>query len=439
MATFKLIVNNILKVYNNIFLLNYKEDGIDGFFKIVFPMLFHKEETIRNKFLFFKEGQENFLIKNNKEKEFIEYFCKIQKVYHILNRFIYNYKYKKARIVVNTDMCMNELHETDKKVICVFHNQSKYLFHINDLIQIINTSLTNSSSFFADPKSIKNPYDNLPFNKSTLYNIYFYIKFNTDYTPDFLNKFFDVDFNLSVFRQKNVYILRQYSIHNYVYKSASNILLENIRKMITYFNQYCKQNCLKNNIEIDNDFPNDKLIKVMQPYLLLYIMSQFSYLEHEQKNAKYYLNKSLLKFNNFNPKFGRKRYKIITKFVNFKRKSVGKIIEFDDKHIQFNNIEKQNDDFLSDHLICEEHRFNERHITRTFLYLGLIYDLNEIDEQTDDDTEYDDGDEQDEEIGEEVEEDEEEEEEEDEEEDEELEEEDEELEDEEAYDTQSIS
>jgi hypothetical protein len=378
----------MLKIHNNVFLLNYKDDGIDGFFKIVFPILFHKEQTIRNKFLFFKEAQENFLIKDKKEKEFIEYFCKIQKVYHILNRFIYKYKYKKAQTVVKTDMCMNELNETDKNVISVFHKQSKYLFHINDLIQIIDTSLTNSSSFFANPKSIKNPYDNLPFNKSTLYNIYFYIKFNTDYRPDFFCKFFDVDFNLSIFRQKNVYLLREYSIHNYVFKSASNILIENIRKMITYFNQHCKQNGFKNKIVIDDDFPNEKLIKIMQPYLLLHVMSQYAYLEHEQKSAKYYLNKCLLKFNNFNPKFGRKRYKIITKFVNFKRKTVGKIIEFDDKHVQFNNIEKQNDDFLSDHLVCKENNFNERHITRTFLYLGLIYDLNEESD------EYEEGDEQ---------------------------------------------
>jgi len=383
MATFKLIVDNMLKIYNNVFLLNYKEDGIDGILKIVFPMLFQKEQTIRNKFLFFKEAQENFLIKD-KEKEFIEYFCKIQKIYHILNRFIFKYKYKKAQTVVNTDMCMNELNETDKNVISIFHKQSKYLFHINDLIQIINTALTNSSSFFADPKCIKNPYDNLPFNKSTLYNIYFYIKFNTDYKPDFFCKFFDVDFNLSIFRQKNVYLLREYSIHNYVFKSSSNILIENIIKIITYFNRYCKQNGFKNKIVIDDDFPNDKLIKIMQPYLLLHVISQFAYLEHEQKTAKYYLNKSLLKFNKFNPKFGRKRYKIITKFVNFKRKSVGKIIEFDDKHIQFNNIEKQNNDFLSDHLVCQENNYNERQITRTFLYLGLIYDLNEqSDEQSD--------------------------------------------------------
>ena len=74
---------------------------------------------------------------------------------------------------MTTDMCLNELKENDKNVLCILDNGSKYLYHIKDLINIIHTSLTNSSSFFCQPKSIKNAYNNLPFKKSILYNIYF--------------------------------------------------------------------------------------------------------------------------------------------------------------------------------------------------------------------------------------------------------------------------
>jgi len=383
MSTFNLILNNTLKTYNNNFLPNFKSDGIDRLLKTVF-LTFLEKYNIKNKFIFFKESLSNFLIKNEKEEEFINYFYKIQRVYHILNRFIYNYKFKKAKIVVNTDMCMNELNINDKKVICIFHNQSKYLFLINDLLQIINTALTNSSSFFADPKCIKNPYNNLPFNKSTLYKIYFYMKLNTEYRPELFIRFFEVDFNLTIFKYKNVYLLRQYVIQNYVYKSASNILIESIKKMILYFNQYCKQTRLKCKIQIDDNFPNDKLINIMRPYLLLYIMSKYSYLQHEQKDAAFFLNRSLIKFYKYNPQFGRKKIKIVTKTVNFQKKIVGKIIEFDNNHIKFNNIETQNSNFLSDHLICEENRLNERYITRNILYFSLIYDERE---PSDDETE----------------------------------------------------
>jgi len=354
MTTYSLILNNILKLNNNFFSLNYKPDNIDNSLKIIFLQLIHKEYSIKTKFHFFKDSLNNFLIKNRKEKDFIHYFYKIQKTYHVLNKLIYNYKYNKSKLVVDTDFCLNKLNLEDKKVICIFHNNSKYLFHITDIIKIIETDLTNSCFFFANPKSIKNPYDNIPLNKSTLYNIYFFIYFNTNYKPEFFFKFFEVDFNLTNFKYSNEYILRCFSIKNYVYKSPSNILVSEIKKFLDLFNIYCIKNRLKNKIYIDKDFPKNKLIKIMQPYLLLYIISQFAYLESHQKEAAYFLNKVLIIFNNYNPKFGRKKYKFITKQFNFKTKIIGKSIEFNDFHIKFMFNEKEKNKFLYDHLKYEE-------------------------------------------------------------------------------------
>ena len=385
MTTYSLILKNILKLNNNFFSLNYNPDNIDGTLKIIFLQLLNKEYSKKNKFDFFIESLDNFLIKNKKEKEFIYYFYKIQKTFNVLNRFIYNYKLKKSKIVVNLDFCSNELTEDKKKVMCIFHNNSKYLFHISDLIKIIETALTNSSFFFANPKSIKNPYDNIPFNKSTLYNIYFFMYFNTNYKSEFFVKFFEVDFNLTTFKYKNEYLLRYYCIKNYVYKSPSNILLNEINKLMNVFNLYCIKNRIKNIINIDKDFPKDKLIKIMQPYLLLFIMSQFAYLETQQKEASYFLNKVLINFSNFNPKFGRKKYKIITKQYDFKTKIIGKIIEFDDKHIKFIDNDKQKNKFLCDHLKYEEN------------LLLFDEDNNEVIEEEDEDEDEDDEEEDDEE------------------------------------------
>ena len=129
MTTLSLIINRVLNLNNNIFLKNYKYDNIELSFKLLFTSIINKKITTKDKFIFFKESLKNFLIKDKKE-EFIGYFYKIQKTYNILNRFIYNYKYKKAQTVVNTDMCLNEINENDKHVICIFHNNSKYLFLI---------------------------------------------------------------------------------------------------------------------------------------------------------------------------------------------------------------------------------------------------------------------------------------------------------------------
>ena len=48
------------------------------------------------------------------------------------------------------------------------------------LKKIVQKSLSNSDEMYSDPLPIKNPYNNLPFSKSNLYTLYFFIK-KSDY------------------------------------------------------------------------------------------------------------------------------------------------------------------------------------------------------------------------------------------------------------------
>lgn len=359
MTTYSLIIKKILKIGDNMFAPNYeKKDSIAYIHKLFFQLLLldtNKKISISEKYNFFYYTINNFLMPIEYLEEFINYFCKIQRTYKLLNSFIAIYKYKKAKIVVNVDMCLNEININDKNVICILHYNSKYLFHINDLINIINTALTNSRNFFSEPVSIKNPYNNLPFEKSTLYNIYFYIKYHTHFQPKFFNNFFDCDFNLNIFAQQNEYLLREYIINNYVYKSTAVVLKKEIDSMLIMFNRKYVYEKHKYNIKIDKSFPVNKLIKIMQPYLLLYCISHYSLLEYRRKEAAQCLNKKLISFYKFNPLFGRKKYKIeFIQCENFKKKITGKRIIYDDRHILFNNIEQQNKYFLNDHLKCTE-------------------------------------------------------------------------------------
>jgi len=149
--------------------------------------------------------------------------------------------------------------------------------------------------------------------------------------------------------------LREYAIKNYVYKSPSPTLLREIGNMIESHNRYCVRRGIQNKIYFDKDFPKDRLIKIMQPYLFLYYKSEYSFLEHEQKDALFHLRKGLIDFNNYNTQFGRKKYKIVLKTVaNFEKKVCGKIVEFDDRHLPFHNKDLQNREFLSDHLAVSQ-------------------------------------------------------------------------------------
>ncbi len=300
----------------------------------------------------YKELLTNFLIINSREEieNFKNMFYKIQRVYYILNRFVYNYKFKKAKIVVNSDMCLNELREKDNNVISIVQNNSKYLFNIKDLINIIESSLTSSHNFFVQPKKIKNPYNNVAFNKSTLYNIYFFVRFNTSYYSELLFKFFDCDFNLTTFKHTYEYVLREYVIKNYVYKSAANILVNEIKYMIEEFNDICSNAGSHYKIEIHDTFPNDRLIKIMQPYLFLFCKALYSYHPIDKKNFAYYFKQGLLRFYKYNPHFGKVKADLVYKMDENNVTKIMCVKSFEDKHLPFNNIERQNADFLTDHL-----------------------------------------------------------------------------------------
>ena len=281
MSTLGLIIKNIVKTETDFFSPEYKNDGANGTIRIYFHILLSSDLSIKQQYKFFKETPGSFLMSGN-ENVFIDYFCRVKKTYNVLNRFAYNYKYKRAKIVADRDLCLNELKITDPNVICIYQENSKYLFHVNDMIQIIDTSLTNAFMFFSEPMPIKNPYNNLPFNKSTLYNIYFFVKFNTRLYPELLIKFYNCSFNLTEFKHANEYLLREYSIRNFVYKSSQDDLVDEINDMIEQYNTYCKSRKLKNKITIDDEFPKDKMIKIFQPYLILYITSKYAFLEHDR-------------------------------------------------------------------------------------------------------------------------------------------------------------
>ena len=383
METYKLIIKNIIKTDVNFFSLDYKEDKtIKWYIRLSFILL-ERLIDINDKYIILYELLNGFLLKD-KQNEFIDYLYKIQKTYNALNRFVYNYKCKKIKIVVNLDMGLNELNETDKNVICIIDNNSKYLFHVNDLIKIINVALTNSVSFFSEPISVKNPYNNLPFNKSMLYNIYFYIRYKTHYYPELFYKFFKCNFNLTKFKFLNENLLREYSIENYVYNSPVNIIEPDVRAIVLIFNLQCERMFLKDRILINKDFPANKLVTIMKPYLFLYYKSMYSF--HPEIKKKYFIlfKLSMLRFTKFNPQFGKKKVKILYKLTNnFKKKIWGKEIFFDDKYINFYDNEMQNKSFLLDHLKCDE---AENDITlNNPLTFNQYYEYEDVDEDIDED------------------------------------------------------
>ena len=379
MTTISYITNKVLNIDNNVFSLNYdKNDPVKPLMKLVFMSLVNNR--YKGKFNMFKETLVSFL--KFSRDEFIDFFCKIQKTYHSFSRLAFIYKYKKSAMSVTTDIGLNDITINDKNILCIYHVNSRYLFNINDLIKIITTSITNSYMFFSQPLPSKNPYNNLPFTKSNLYNMYFFLKFKTNIYNDLFVKFFHCDFNLTTFYHKYEYLLRQYILDNFIKNSTEDVLIQEIKKMINLFNKKTTKKIL-----INDEFPKKRLIKIMKPYLMLYLQSYYSFIPIIKNNAIVLLNSKLKKFQKFNPKFGRKIYKLGFKnYANFKKKSYIKSVEFLDNHIAFNCDEEVN--FLKNHTYYNEldNSIEENIVHVTYMAVEVEHDddTNTVDSDEDD-------------------------------------------------------
>jgi hypothetical protein len=123
--------------------------------------------------------------------------------------------------------------------------------------------------------------------------------------------------------------------------------------MIKNFNITKKNN---KKIIIDKDFPNNELIKIMTPYLYLKILGECSLVNLVKRNSQAILNKKLIQFQIFNPKFGRKIIKINYKFKNGKKIPCGLSRDFIRNSIQFNKYDINY--FMNNHLSYKNNNNN---------------------------------------------------------------------------------
>ena len=269
-----------------------------------------------NKLRFFYETMNNpFLNKN----EFAQTYYRVIQVYSGFRKFVQIYKFQKAKLVVTTDLCLSELNPANTQVMCIQQYNNRYLFHINDLLHIIEHSLSSSHLLFSIPQMIKNPYTNLPFNKSTLYNIYLFKRCKK---CELLDLFFQSNFNIKLFAKTNEHILREYAIKEYVYKSEHHVIRDEIMEMIDSLNTRFGQP-----ITIHPEFPTKTLIPILRPYLMLWFTCLSSLIAPKKTIALQTLYTKWGVFIKHNPQFGRKIVRSESKFVEFKRITI-QVVEF---------------------------------------------------------------------------------------------------------------
>ena len=362
---------------------NKKQHEDTATYNFFYNYVMHSKRNVQ-KFEFLRSIIENAFCSDEFKEKILTLFCKIQKTNTAFSRLSFIYKYKKASIKINTDVFLNPIKLGDKNIICIFdkNNSCKYLFMINDIIQIIKKSLTNSPYFFSHPLESKNPYTNIPFNKSTLYNIYFFIKEKYYIVPELIQNFFYKNFDLEEFCKNNTYVIREYVIKDFI----DNISPEEAEIYIfSMVEKYYKKKTY-----IDIDFPKNKLLEIMRPYLQYYFIATYSLCMGKRHEYFHKLEEKLQRFFKFNKKFGRRYFKLKTIPKNAStnpfdpmNKIKKKVIMFDDSHINFH--EKKNVSFLTSHIRRENDIYEEEVVHEVNMHINM----NDAEEDEEDEEEYD--------------------------------------------------
>jgi len=139
-------------------------------------------------------------------------------------------------------------------------------------------------------------------------------------------------------------------------------------------------------IKINENFPKDKLVKIFKPYLHLYMKGKYLLIQQLKRDSLYELNKKLIRFQKFNPLFGRFKYlfeKRVGKNGIVRAFRIGE--EYNIKHIRFED-ETNNEKFLKDHLA---YKYNN------YIHTQLYYIINNIENENEDEEEDEDQDQED--------------------------------------------
>ena len=225
-----------------------------------------------SKYRIFKKVLQNPLINENDKMHILNQFNKSQFCYLAFNKLAYIFKYNKARTFKNdTDLCFVPLKNYNNNIILdIYDNNLRYKFKISDIISIINKSLSNTVDFFCEPLVIRNPYTNVAFSKSVLYNIYYALKESSYIMPSLFHNFFLANFNLNIFLRQNEATIRDFSINQFILNASYDQKCYYVTELLDTYNYYFEDN------NVLDSLTSSQLLLVFSPYIKLYLYSNYS-------------------------------------------------------------------------------------------------------------------------------------------------------------------
>ena len=222
-----------------------------------------------------------FILENTDTDFTLEDIKRIEELYIIsknylnkLNRFAYNFKIRKAIKYNDEDLFFNKISDYKKKhIVNIYSNKTIYSFRISDLINLWNDCLTKSENLFCKSSELKNPYTNIEFSKTNLYNIFFSIKDSEYMIPSWILLFFHENFDLTNFTYKYYSILKDVCIMSFINEGALYEKIENIDNMLHEYRKECNYYSLKERLD---NYYKFRITQILKSPLKMYLFSTLS-------------------------------------------------------------------------------------------------------------------------------------------------------------------
>lgn len=235
--------------------------------------------NIKEKYTIIKLIIQNEFMNEKERAKLLEIISENQKLYLILCRINNKYKFLKSKTYDNDyDLHGENLSEIpSEQKITIFHENMKYVFKLTNLVSIINHSLSKCEEFFVESEPIKNPYTNIAFNISILYNIYFTIKRTCINMPILFEMYFKCGFCIHKFKTTyEPYILDEY-IKSYFKDLTQNKLCTLCYEILQKYKRASRK---LREFNFHRRYPKDTMVKKMKP-----IIQKYLFVKHSQNQG----------------------------------------------------------------------------------------------------------------------------------------------------------
>lgn len=264
--------------------------------KIVVSNFMGKDQL---RLIFYKNVMDNVFLYDDVKDVFSIWFSQMQRAYWAFTRLAIKWKRRNPKIQIHTDLYMNELEIAHLHTYSLMQLDNVYLFTLSNLVNLITTAITHSVHFRHAPLHVKNPYNNVEFSKSDLYNIYFRVLATYIKVPFFFRRFFECDFNIYRFKMECEVELREKAIREYVKTADYLDVFADVQSMMYKYdtNRY---------IRITNGFEKKLVVDAFRPFLATYYLSMYSFDTTQQNYCKLKLERDIPQFAYTNYLFGQR-------------------------------------------------------------------------------------------------------------------------------------